>query len=108
MRAVFALGSVKPRVMTPQSSVNSRKIDLKRAQNSAKTIQKAGHESRFCTTKCDLTAAQFDRDLLACEGLSFFECAKSLILCIKHHINEIMHFVHKTSYKCTKSLILYN
>ena len=32
--------SVKPRVMTPQSSVNFPKIDLRRAQNSAKQYKK--------------------------------------------------------------------
>ena len=32
--------SVKPRVMTPQSSVNFPKIDLKTAQNSAKQSKK--------------------------------------------------------------------
>ena len=42
--------SVKPRVMTPQSSVDFPKIDLKSPLNVQKHFQKAGHLSRFCTT----------------------------------------------------------
>jgi len=42
--------SAKPRVITPQSSVISLKIDVKRAQNGKKEGGKALHESRFCNT----------------------------------------------------------
>ena len=44
------VGSVKPRVMAPQSSVGFPKIDLKSPLNVQKHYKKAVHESRFCTT----------------------------------------------------------
>ena len=43
----FPRSSVKPRVMSSQSSVKFLKTHLKTAQNSAKRYKKAVHESRF-------------------------------------------------------------
>ena len=72
MRAVF--GSVKPRVMTPQSSVNFPKTHLKRAKNSAKQHKKRVmravlhyHLERFfCTSDADSGGASC-RDLDAAQ-----------------------------------------
>ena len=44
------VGSAKPRVMTSQNSVDFPKTDLKTSSKLWKTLSKAGHESRFCTT----------------------------------------------------------